>query len=145
MNKPVGKKSLVVQTLTLDAFLHRPENLQNLIQKGLVTVSHLRAHIAEAVIDDERMSLATLRSVGISLRYKARAEIALQRSKPGSVLVIIHGKSGPPCRTADPQIAAQLLTERIQRDAATAVRVVMGIERARKRLLEHLDQATRWI
>ena len=129
-------KSLVVQTLTLDAFLARPENLQQLIQKGLVAVSNLRA---QAALTSEQ------HAIGFSLRYKARAEILLHRPKPGSPLVLIQGKSGEPCRTADPKIAAQLLTERIHRDAATAVRVVMGIERARKRLLEHMDRATRWI
>jgi hypothetical protein len=131
--------------ITLDALDGHPERLHKLLCAGLRTVMHLRK-----MLIDHGVSLLRMRPVRIGLRYNARAAILLDTWQAGSQkhtvrLVEVCAKSGKVVATADPMIASTLLIEKIRGDTETAVRVVAGIERARKRLLDQLEQSTRWI
>ena len=134
------------------------EPVEALVRKGLANYRDVRLSLGKCglveAVRDLRKSKAGRDYVRVALRRGATAHIhlTLKSTYPdGSVasnpapLVTIHPARGASRRHMDAASAAKELAERAGTDIDAALRIVLGIERARKRCYELCEEATRWL
>ena len=133
------------------------EPVEALLRKGLsnyrdVRLTLDRCGLSEAV-RDLRKSKAGRDYIRVALRRGVTARIPLaQRSfraetfdSKAVALVTIWPAQGGAQDYMDAASAARGLAQRAGTDVETALRIVLGIERARRRLYELCEEATRWL
>lgn len=134
------------------------EPVEALLRKGFANYRDVRRALDNCGLGQAVRDLRTSKSgrdyVRISLRRGATAHIHLAlRSwyKDGTVasqqmpLVTIIPARGADRRHMDAASAAKELAERAGTDVEAALRIVLGIERARKRCYELCEEASRWL
>lgn len=135
------------------------EPVEALLRKGLSNYRDVRRSLeacglAEAV-RDLRTSKAGRDYVRVALRRGATAQIHLAPKswyrdgtfelKKTVPLVTIVPRVGASRLHMDAGSASKELAERAGTDVEMALRIVLGIERARRRLYELCEEATRWL
>jgi hypothetical protein len=134
------------------------EPIRALVLKGLSNYRDVRFNLRLCglafAVRDLRSSKAGRDYVRIALRRGAKAHIHLapqswyqggtfdQKVMP---LVTVYPASGALRKYADAPSAAAELATRVGTDVEAALRVILGIERARRRLYELCEEATRWL
>lgn len=134
------------------------EPVEVLLRKGFANYRDVRRSLDNCglsqAIRDMRKSKSGRDYVRISLRRGATAHIHLalrswyadgtvdQKQLP---LVTIIPVRGAERRHMDAASAAKELAERAGTDVEAALRIVLGIERARKRCYELCEEASRWL
>lgn len=133
------------------------EPIRKLLLKGLENYRDVRLNLAGCglaeVVRDVRASKAGRDYVRVRLRRGATAHIHLapttwakdgRTTKTEPVVTIVPGR-GADRRHMDARSAAHELAERAGTDVEVALRIVLGIERARRRLYELCEEGTRWL
>lgn len=134
------------------------EPVEALLRKGLSNYRDARRSLDNCglslAIRDMRRSKSGRDYVRVSLRRGATAHIHLalrssyadgtfdQKQQPLVTIIPAHGANR---RHMDAASAAKELAERAGTDVEAALRIVLGIERARKRCYELCEEASRWL
>ena len=134
------------------------EPVETLLRKGFANYRDVRRTLDNCglsqAIRDMRKSKSGRDYVRISLRRGATAHIHLALRSwyaDGTMasqqlpLVTIIPVRGADRRHMDAASAAKELAERAGTDVEAALRIVLGIERARKRCYEICEEASRWL
>jgi len=132
------------------------EPVEALLRKGFGNYRDVRRNLGScgltAALSDLRANKAGRDYVRVALRRGATARIHLAPVRPhtngpiGHIpLVTIIPARGAERRHMDAASAAMELAERAGTDVEAALRIVLGIERARKRCYELCEEATRWL
>jgi len=134
------------------------EPVEALVLKGLSNYRDVRRSLGGCglieAVRDLRKSKAGRDYVRVALRRGASAHVHLSPRdwyQDGTIgnkampLVTIHPVRGVSRRHMDATPAAKELAERAGADVEVALRIVLGIERARKRCYELCEEASRWL
>lgn len=128
------------------------EPVLQLFTKGLRNFREVRSRLWNGGLREASGSLKEAHAgrlyVRAALRRGASVRIHfVDRSPSGAtaLLLTIERPNGAPVELFDVPPAASELTRRVGTDVAAAVRVVLAIERARKRCYELCEEATRWL
>ncbi len=136
-----------------NAALAGDANAEALLVKALSAFRRTRAELDTLVYQSlsGKNKRATYTSIG--LPYGARCEIDLRSRTLPTVggsgtrpapLVRFYTRTGHMAATQDLATAAHMLAGRLRGKVGATVKVLLGIERARKRLFELAEEATRW-
>jgi len=134
------------------------EPVEALLRKGLGNYRDVRLSLGKCglieAVRDLRRSKAGRDYIRVALRRGATVHIhlALKSAYPDGTfdtkptpLVTIHPARGASRRHMDAGLAAKELAHRAGTDVDVALRIVLGIERARKRCYELCEEASRWL
>lgn len=128
------------------------EPVELLLRKGLHNFREVRNRLWASWLHEALISLQAAKAgreyIRVALKRGASARLhLLARSGTGAtpLLVTVERSRGAPLLFFDVVPAATDLAARVGTDAHAVVRVVLAIERARKRCYDLCEEARRWI
>lgn len=127
------------------------EAAKPLIAKGLVAYRTARLGLRNAGLEEALLRAPPGRRDYVRVRLPRGASVRLHLAPTGTgatrpmPLLTVFSRDGGMALYMEPTAAAGELARRAGTDIETIVRVVLGIERARRRLYELCEEGTRWL